>query len=285
MLGLCFIFAMAGCQNSASPTDTDRQVGPGIIHKPTDPPPRFRIYRSKLDEITSVVVSPKTTDEQLKSLLWLFREKVRSHRFKDLGITQPTETRSGKKGYSAGMIAVFRGEKCANEGFSDSPAPGPCGYGDHDSAVYQWGLLVDGVFDPDADSGGIFSADRAAKAIFSYKDHWRLPADVQAELDRQKKAEQEKGKLEQLSRKMFAEELEDRLTASGFDLTVRARDEQSEELALDSDIFKDTATRVEFLHSVLPKWRHDMCAAGFRQLRLTRGGLFSSGDAYLIGCK
>jgi uncharacterized membrane protein YvbJ len=71
----------------------------------------------------------------------------------------------------------------------------------------------------------------------------------------------------------------------GFDITVWARDENSQELALDSDIFKNTATRVEFLSSVLPKWRRDVCAAGFRQVRLIQGGIFSTGDAYPIGCK
>jgi|SRR5271157_466863 len=84
---------------------------------------------------------------------------------------------------------------------------------------------------------------------------------------------------------MFAEQLQSRMKASGFDITVRAGDEQSEELVLDSDIFKDTAARVQFLHDVLPNWRHDLCTAGFRQVRLIRGGIFSTGDAYSIGCK
>jgi hypothetical protein len=91
--------------------------------------------------------------------------------------------------------------------------------------------------------------------------------------------------IELMSTALEPEELHSRLKASGFDITVWARDEQSEELALDSEMFKDTAARVEFLRSVLPKWRHDLCAAGFRQVRLIRGGLFSTGDAYSIGCK
>ncbi len=111
-------------------------------NRPKTPPPQFRIYRSKLDQGTSIVVLPTTTDEQLKSLLWLLREKIRSHRFKEIGITQPTAKQWGKKGYLSGIISVYRGDKCANEEFADSASPGPCGQGEHDSAVYQWGLLV-----------------------------------------------------------------------------------------------------------------------------------------------
>ncbi len=231
-----------------------------------------------------------TTDDQVKSLLWLFREKVRSHHFREIGLTHPTSKQWGKEGYLSGTISVYRGEKCAGEDFSDynGPCVGP-GIESHEAGAYQWGLLVDGVFNSDADSGTVYLVnefnDRKLSEIFSYKDHWQLPARLQAEVDTEKNAVQEKGKLEQVTRKLFAEQLQSRLRASGFDITVRASDEQSEELALDSDIFKDTATRVEFLRGVLPQWRHDLCSAGFRQLRLIRGGLFSTGDAYSVGCK
>jgi hypothetical protein len=185
---------------------------------------------------------------------------------------------------------VYRGETCAGENFSDynGPCAGP-GIDGHEAAAYQWGLLVDGVFNSDADSGAVYLVnefnDRKLTEIFSYKDHWQLPAALQAEVDSKKQAAQEKGEMEQVSRKMFAEELQSRLKTSGFDITVWVRDEQSEELALDSDMFKDAASRVEFLRGVLPRWRRDLCAAGFRQVRLIRGGLFSTGDAYSIGCK
>jgi len=229
--------------------------------------------------------SPATTHEQLKNLLWLFREKVRSHRFKDIGINSPTSLQWGKRGYLSGTIDVYRGERCAGENFLDTKGAGPCGQGDHSAAYYQWGLLVDGKFQTDADAGGINSPDGASTELFSYKDNWQLPANLQAEVDSEKKAQQEKAKIEQMSRKTFAELLQGRLKASGFDITVWARDEDAQELSLDSDIFKDSATRVEFLHQVLPTWRKDLCAAGFRQVRLIRGGIFSTGDAYPIGCK
>jgi hypothetical protein len=236
-----------------------------------------------LNEGTSVVVSPNTSDEQLKSLLWLFREKVRSHRFGDIGIAEPTSERWGKKGYLAGTISVYRGEKCAGENFSDTEGA-PCGQGGHDAAVYEWGAS-NGEFNPDFDDAALESPDGNPTVVFTYRDQWQLPAELQAGLDAGKKAQEEKDKVQQLARKMFAEELQGRLRASGYDITVRAGDKLSEELALDSDIFKDTATRVEFLSSVLPKWRHDLCATGFRQVRLIRGGLFSAGDAYSVGCR
>ncbi|MGB6941143.1 MAG: hypothetical protein WBE37_01945 [Bryobacteraceae bacterium] len=230
-----------------------------------------------------MIVSPSTSDEQLESLLWLFREKVRSHRFADIGITRPTSKRFGAEGYSAGIISVYRNQKCAGENFSDAGL-GPCGYGDHSAAVYQWGLLVNGVFDPDADSAGIISSDGAKTEVFSYKDHWQLPAELKAERDSEQNGQEAREKVRQVNRMTIAEGLEQQLRAAGFDITVWARDEQSDELALNSDVFKDTAARVNFLDSVLPKWRHDLCQAGFRQVRLIRSGLFSVGDAYSIGC-
>lgn len=146
--------------------------------QPTIPPPKFRVYRSKLDEGTSVVVSPSTSDEQLKSLLWLFREKVRSHRFRDVGILQPTSKQWGQEGYLSGMIVVYRGNKCASELFSDSGL-GPCGYGDHSAAEYQWGLLVNGAFNTNADSGEMTASDGTTETVFDYHDGWQVSADLQ----------------------------------------------------------------------------------------------------------
>jgi len=146
--------------SSQSPNETvTTPVTSTATEQPTIPPTKIKVYRSKLDEGTSVVVSPSTSDEQLKNLLWLFREKVRSHRFKDVGILQPTSKQWGQKGYLSGMIVVYKGGKCASELFSDSSGLGPCGYGEHSAAEYQWGLLVDGVFDADADSAEMTASD------------------------------------------------------------------------------------------------------------------------------
>jgi len=138
-----------------------------------------------LDEGTSLVVSPDTTDEQIESLLWFIREKVRSHRFRDLGITQPTTTDFKVRGYLSGGIFIYRGEKCANEGFSDYKG-GQC-YGKSEAGDYQWGFFVDRVQNPDFDSAVLNLADGNGKAVFDYKDHWQLPAELQQQLDAEKK--------------------------------------------------------------------------------------------------
>lgn len=124
--------------------------------------PSFRLYRMTKEEgVFSVVVPPNTTDEQLKRLIWYFREKVGTGQFKAIGIAKPTNLNSsGNLAYGAGIIAVYRGEKCANELFLDRV--GPCGYGDHDSASYEWG--VDGH--PGKDSGLIRANNGDLQKVF-----------------------------------------------------------------------------------------------------------------------
>ena len=175
-------------QNSAS-TPAQPQIS-----RPSIPPPKFRIYKFKNDGIspTSVVVPVSTTDEQLRSLLWLFREKVRSHEFRSIGIKEQHD----------GIFAVYRGEKCANEQFIDTN--GPCGYGEHDDAVYQWGIEGD----YNKDSGSIHDT-----VVFDYKDGWQVAPDVQARLD-------EEDKLEQAQRDLFAQQLQQRLTGMGYNINV-----------------------------------------------------------------
>jgi hypothetical protein len=255
----------------------------GDGNRPTIPPPKFRIYRAKLDEGVSVVVPPTTSDDQLRSLLWFFRENVKSHQFKKIGIVQPTAKQWNKLGYLQGMIVVYRGSKCANEQFSDAPGLGPCGYGEHNAAVYQWGLLVNGSFDTEADSGSLSSANGTTK-VFDYEDHWQPGGETQAKISSQKHSEDQSANIRQVGKKLFAEELQQRVSALGYDMTIFVSSESGEELVLDSDIFKDTSTRVAFLSSVLPKWRDDLCKAGFNQVRLRDSGFFSLGNSYSIGC-
>lgn len=129
------------------------------VSRPSLPPPKFKFYRSEIDAGTAVVVSPRTTDEQLKSLLWFFREKVRSRRFVDIGITRPTSVQWGKKGYFDGMIMVYRG-----------------GPDEHSAAYYQWGLWVGKDYNMDHDVGRIRAADGNEVEIFNYKDGWKVPS-------------------------------------------------------------------------------------------------------------
>lgn len=236
------------------------------VYRPTLPAPRFRVYKAKTDEPTAVVVAVNTTDDQLKSLLWLFREKVRSHQFKDLGLTS-----KAWNGVSSGMLVVYRGEKCANEEYSDSS---PCGYGEHDDAYYQWGLEGD----PNKDAAYISHKDAGDTFVFDYKDGWQLSSDLKARLESKEQADQSQ-------RELFAKLLQDRLTGMGFDMSVQPGINPKNELHIDADIFKDTETRVRFINQVLPRWKPDLCKAGYRSVRLTRGGFLESGQSYLLGCK
>jgi hypothetical protein len=115
----------------------------------------------------SVVVSPSTTDQQLRALLWYFRQHIRAGDFRSVGILKPTSKHWGKPDYLDGMILIYRGEKCANESYLDSV--GPCGYGEHDDAVYQWG--IDG--EPAKDSAGLRLRNGDEVTVFDYKDGWQ----------------------------------------------------------------------------------------------------------------
>jgi hypothetical protein len=92
----------------------------------------------------------------------------------------------------------------------------------------------------------------------------------------------------QQTRQAFAQDLQQRLTSMGYDITVWVHGEGADsghELNLDSEIFKDTATRVQFINSVLPEWKKDLCQVGFRQVKLRQGGTFELGQDYSLRCE
>jgi hypothetical protein len=129
-------------QQSSAPSATPPQNNqPTQTNHPDLPLPKFQIYKFDTHGMrpTIMVVPVNTTDEQLKSLLELFREKVGSRKFNDIRL----------KNERAGILLVYRGKKCASEYYVNTA--GPCGDGDHDDALYQWGIEGD----PDKDSGSI----------------------------------------------------------------------------------------------------------------------------------
>jgi hypothetical protein len=188
MLSVVVSVVLTSC---ATPTDVSTPGKSGVSNvpepvaanadsaRPTIPPPNFRLYRFKFDESTgssiiSYVVPTNATDDQLKSLVWLFREKVRSQKFRDISITQPTSRNFGKKNYTQGILSIYRGEKCAAEEFSNTA--GPCGYGEHDAAYYQWGVFGENPnngLDPNKDEAGIRLATGNMVTVFDYKDGWQ----------------------------------------------------------------------------------------------------------------
>ena len=133
------------------------------VNSHEEPPklPKYRFFKMRTGEgLISYVVPKKTSDSELERLLAFFRERVQKAQFTDIGIDRPTDKRFGKLGYGAGIIAVYRGEKCANEQFVESL--GPCGYGEHDDASYQWG--VDG--DPKHDEGVVRQGNGELRKVF-----------------------------------------------------------------------------------------------------------------------
>ena len=163
--------------DSNKPQATASKSAPKVqdANLPDIPPPKFRLYRFGTDVPTSYVVSVDATDQQLRNLLWFFRQKVRTGAFKDIGITQPTTVQFGQFGYAWGMLVVFRGEKCANEYYiSDGEmyagwTVGFCGPGEHNDATYHWGIEGD----PLKDSGTIRAKNGDLVEVFSYKDNWQ----------------------------------------------------------------------------------------------------------------
>jgi hypothetical protein len=144
------------------------------LHRPTVPPPKFTLFRGKKDEIVTFVVPTDTTDDQLRSLIWLFREKVRSGKYGDIGILLPTAKQWGVDGYDSGLLDVYRGRKCANEAYiplSDAEKGnlGPCGWGVHVDAWYQWGINGS----PSKDAGDIRTRDGKLETVFDYNDSWQ----------------------------------------------------------------------------------------------------------------
>jgi len=183
-LGVAFVgllcISILGLDSVREPAATVQEVTTTIPNPPSTtplaPPPKFRVYRAKTDEAVSYVVPVQTTDEELKSLLWFFRRKVRTGQFKELGITRPTSKQWGEDSYLSGSLIVYRGAKCASEEYiSDQELNqgylGPCGYGDHSDAGYQWGLSGDSQ----EDSADIRTKDGEFMVVFNYKDNWQPP--------------------------------------------------------------------------------------------------------------
>jgi len=101
--------------------------------------PHFEFFKMKTGQgLISLVVPVTTTRGELISLLRFIQSRVQSGKFSELGINHPPDKRNGKLGYGAGIISIYRGSKCAGEQFTDDV--GPCGYGEHEVASYQWGV-------------------------------------------------------------------------------------------------------------------------------------------------
>lgn len=238
--------ALTGCDRAASVQNSSQETTTARTAAPSVPPPHFRVYRAKVNTAVVFVVPPGTNDEQIKSLLWLFREKVRSRRFKELGVTQPTVSRDERfaatgghdSGYRLGIFEVYRSENCAAEEFSNAD---PCGEGGHWAARYRWGVLAGQEGDSDKDDATIRLGGRTTE-VFSYKTNWQPPKS-EAE-KREEVAEAAKQNLLCSARGRYVSQIQASLRNEGFEISVT---DFGEKLIFASDVISDTSTRVQFL--------------------------------------
>jgi len=233
------------------------------FERPSIPPPKYRVYRQVLKEgLISVVVVPATTDDQLKSLLWFFREKIRARKLRELGVSQGFE--------GSGILAVYRSDKCANEEFINEL--GPCGYGEHDDAYYQWGVSGD----PNKDEGGLQTKDGNRVTVFNFSDNWQLPPEDQAGLQAEAKRRED-----------FANALSLSYQQEGLDVSASV---DGTTLELESKLLEDVVAREAFIQQLFSnkKVTKQLCDSGFRVVYVHRfKGLFAGdvGRRVSLGCQ
>lgn len=128
--------------------------------RPSIPPPQFKLFKEDQGMGTVFVVPVATTNEQLISLLWYFRDIVRSRDFSQLGLTRPPDFPAVGSG---GLFNVYRGSRCANEAYEVHPV---CGNDPHTAAYFQWGLDRD----MNRDAGYIQGRSGQDELIFGYRD-------------------------------------------------------------------------------------------------------------------
>ena len=283
-----------GLMSRALPKEEDQNtahlqpaVNSAISPKPTAtlpkiPPPKFRLYKFKVNQAISYVVPIKTTDEQLKSLLWLFRQKVRTGGFIEIRITQPVSTQWGQHGYQSGMLLVYRGEKCANEQYISNEElekghVGPCGYGDHNDAYYQWGLDAD----PNKDGAAIMTKNGAYVQVFDYKDNWHTSSETLQKVDQKVK---DQWNQDYTPRQQFAVAMTNEQNEEGIEIHAAANAGNPKQLDFESKLFNNHEFRQSFLTKVLPTMQANLCNAGFRSIRIVEEGDSDAGQSYPLKC-
>jgi hypothetical protein len=248
--------------------------------------PAFHLFKLKPDGPITFVVSKATTDEELKGLLWFFRTSVRTGKFKDIGITQPTARQYGQLGYMSGMLLVYKGEKCANEEYISTSELekghlGPCGYGEHDDAYYQWG--IDG--DPLKDGAGMTAVNGNFIAVFDYTDDWHPSSEVLRDFDENVKEEWKAKQREWEPMQRIAVQMTNLLNQKGIDVTASANDNQPKQLDLESPLFKNTNFRQQFIENGMPQIHDDLCNAGFQSIRILQGSIADGGQIVPLHCR
>jgi len=269
-------------QQGSTPDTTPQRQGnqPDQHQAAALKPPKYRVYKSTAEVGTAYIVAVSAKDDELKNLLWFFRNKVRTGGFGDIGIT------GGQNNHAGGMLLVYRGAKCANEQFLsiaqlENGNRGPCGDGEHDDAYYQWGVNGDSA----KDSGGIRAKDGDTTEIFNYEDNWHPSSEVsRVVLDKVKESRQAR-QQEWEPRQRFAVQLANEFLKRGLAIDASANADEPKELDFRSKLFRDVTFRKTFTDTSVSKIRPDLCKAGFQNIRVLTEDESDAGQSYLLRCQ
>jgi hypothetical protein len=231
--------------------------------------PPFKLFLQKIDMPTILVVPETASDDQLKSLLWYLRTKIRASAFKDLSF-KPTATLYGIPGYLSGVVDIYRGQRCATEQYTPTGRPDPCGPSIHKSASYHWG---DGN-DPTADGASLLSPTGTVTPVFDSTDLWQTESEAQSDPDGSKARAA-------TARIRYATAETSRQSKRGSDLKFFVATPTDQLNAL-SYQFADEAGQKRFLNEYVFLEQEHLCAAGFRTIKLAAAP--KPGHIYPIPC-
>lgn len=236
------------------------------IQKVLSARPSFTFATARPDAPTKLVVDGKTTDNQLRSLLWYLRvQRAQKQLYKAL-FAEIRTTTPIIRDPEGGILTIYKSKRCVGEDLLGG-AHRPCGVGGHFAASYIWSTSAEG--------GALTPSQTQTVDMFSSDDHWHLPADLQAEVDRQASQRQEALAKSAMLLNKRLDYLGGRYTAGiGPDATLVIR---SEQLAHGID-------RDRFMQVVYPSWKKDLCDAGFQTIRLRPDSLIASGTDYSVEC-
>ena len=274
-LAIAFTLSQPGEKRQAAPEATQGSAPVPSNNTPasvseqaaTVVPPSYKIAHQDCKSPTPFIVAADASDAQVTSLLWEIRGEIRSHAYYDLGLHDPNQCNSQ---YRAGMIEVFRGTKCAAETYTETKLP--CGEGDHEAGSYQWGLGSSN----DQDEGYLYSQDRIPYLIFNAETGDALPNNIRSLIE-------QKSQARKLNQQILIKIMNDASQNSSFSVHYFPGQDEND-LWVRSDLFEDESNRNAFLSLTLRQLKTSMCKAGFTTISLMPNSLFSSKDAYWLGC-
>jgi hypothetical protein len=121
---------LVGCKSAPpAPTQAADTSPAAYPHRPTTPPPAFKIFHHANSSFT-LTVPEKATNDQISALVWQLRDAARTQSFDKLHIPQKQVDADG----STVWFHIYRGTKCAPEKYA--PGNPPCGASYHAAGDY-----------------------------------------------------------------------------------------------------------------------------------------------------